>query len=134
MGLMLSGEPRRLSEEVRLVLRSTIRLLDDWLLLMMLGRMVTSSVRAVSSWRHGLLLTLKSTGSTCTEEVAGGDEEAIASLLAVVEAVGTDLGTVLKGTDPFLLLAPEALKMGVIVTECCMIMMPKQDFQVILTQ
>ena len=131
MGLMLSGEPRRLSEEVRLVLRSTIRLLDDWLLL---GRMVTSSVRAVSSWRHGLLLTLKSTGSTCTEEVAGGDEEAIASLLAVVEAVATDLGTVLKGTDPFLLLAPEALKMGVIVTECCMIMMPKQDFQVILTQ
>ena len=128
---MLSGEPRRLSEEVRLVLRSTIRLLDDWLLL---GRMVTSSVRAVSSWRHGLLLTLKSTGSTCTEEVAGGDEEAIASLLAVVEAVATDLGTVLKGTDPFLLLAPEALKMGVIVTECCMIMMPKQDFQVILTQ
>ena len=131
MGLMLSGEPRRLSEEVRLVLRSTIRLLDDWLLL---GRMVTSSVRAVSSWRHGLLLTLKSTGSTCTEEVAGGDEEAIASLLAVVEAVATDLGTVLKGTDPFLLLAPEALKMGVIVTECCMMMMSKQNFQVILTQ
>ena len=128
---MLSGEPRRLSEEVRLVLRSTIRLLDDWLLL---GRMVTSSVRAVSSWRHGLLLTLKSTGSTCTEEVAGGDEEAIASLLAVVEAVATDLGTVLKGTDPFLLLAPEALKMGVIVTECCMMMMSKQNFQVILTQ
>ena len=131
MGLMLSGEPRRLSEEVRLVLRSTIRLLDDWLLL---GRMVTLSVRAVSSWRHGLLLTLKSTGSTCTEEVAGGDEEAIASLLAVVEAVATDLGTVLKGTDPFLLLAPEALKMGVIVTECCMMMMSKQNFQVILTQ
>ena len=113
------------------MLRSTIRLLDDWLLL---GRMVTSSVRAVSSWRHGLLLTLKSTGSTCTEEVAGGDEEAIASLLAVVEAVATDLGTVLKGTDPFLLLAPEALKMGVIVTECCMMMMSKQNFQVILTQ
>ena len=127
MGLRLSGEPRRLSEDVLLVLRSTIRLLD-WL--MTLGRMVTSLVRVVSSWL-GLLLTLKSTGSTCTEVAA---DEAIAPLLTV-EAAAVDLGTVLKGTDPFLLLAPEALKIGVIVTECCMMLsVSKQIFQVILTQ
>ena len=112
MGLRLSGEPRRLSEDVLLVLRSTIRLLD-WLI--MLGRIVTSSVSAVSSWL-GLLLTLKSTGSTCTEV---SDDGVIASHEAAAGGA-TDLGTVLKGTDPFLLLAPEALKMGVIVTECCM--------------
>ena len=128
MGLRLSGEPRRLSEDVLLVLRSTIRLLD-WL--MMLGRMVTSLVRVVSSWL-GLLLTLKSTGSTCTEVAA---DEAIAPLLTVEAAAVADLGTVLKGTDPFLLLAPEALKIGVIVTECCMMLsVSKQIFQVILTQ
>ena len=96
------------------MLRSTIRLLD-WLI--MLGRMVTSSVRDVSSWL-GLLLTLKSTGSTCTEVVA--DDGLIASHEAAAGGGAADLGTVLKGTDPFLLLAPEALKMGVIVTECCM--------------